>query len=46
MHIQAYSIMMVIRTLAFFFHFNLTYFSTKFKKMYFVTATMSILMLN
>ena len=34
MHIQAYSIMIVIRTLAFFFHFNLTYFSTKFKRTY------------
>ena len=31
-YIQAYSIMIVIITLTFFFHFNLTYFSTKSKK--------------
>ena len=34
MHIQTYSIMTSITTLIFFFSFNLTYFSTKFRKKY------------
>ena len=38
-HIQTYSIMIVIITLTFFFHFNLTYFSMKSKKMFLTTMT-------
>ena len=34
-HIQAYSIIIVITTLTFVFHFNLTYFPIKFKDMFF-----------
>ena len=43
---QAYSIMIVIITLTFYFHFNLTYFSTKFKKTCFLTAVTWISIFN
>ena len=42
-NICAYSIMLVIITLTSFFHFSLKYFSTKFKKTYFLTPVTSIL---
>ena len=47
-HIQAYSIMIVIIALNFFFHINLTYFSTKFRKTsgFFFTVLTSIIMLD
>ena len=37
-HIQAYPIMIVIIARTFFFHFNLTYFSAKFKKTCLLTS--------
>ena len=37
-HIRAYSIMIVIIALTFFFYFNRTYFSMKFKKACFLTT--------
>ena len=44
--IKVYSIMIVIITLTFFFHFNLTYFSAKFRKTCFLTTMTLISMLD